>query len=103
MLLAQRTNSGILHESDPLGPDCVRGVIADQLRRAAPAIFLERFIGAMHDGGTALYRPVGGRTPEMDGSQMALRISLRQQQGRDSWSDTGRLNPMKREATTLAW
>jgi hypothetical protein len=48
------------HESDKLGPDGMRGVIADRLRRAAFGPFLERLTGAMRDGGTALYRPVGG-------------------------------------------
>ena len=48
------------HESNELDPDGMRGVIADHLRRAAFGPFLERLTGAMRDGGTALYRPVGG-------------------------------------------
>ena len=50
----------LCHGFDKLGPDGVRGVVADHLRRAAFGPFLERLTGGMRDGGTALYCPVGG-------------------------------------------
>jgi len=50
----------LCHGFDKLGPDGVRGVVADHLRRAAFGSFLERLTGGMRDGGTALYCPVGG-------------------------------------------
>ena len=50
----------LCHGFDKLGPDGVRGVVADHLRRAAFGPILERLTGGMRDGGTAPYCPVGG-------------------------------------------
>src|SRR5215831_3626709 len=71
------------HEFHRSGPDGMRGIIARHLRRDAFGALLERLARAMRHGSATLYRAMGGRASEVDGRQMALRISASQRQGRD--------------------
>src|SRR5262245_57864599 len=63
---------------DRSGHHRVCRALAEHVRRAAFDVSRQFLAAAMRDGCAALHRAMGGRTSEMDGGEMALRVSAQQ-------------------------